>query len=1067
MHDNKTARRYGIAEFLAEIKLTMKKMKIIKPIKNGWTGILQGFSTLDFKNMRIASLFLLIIVFGGPIYAGHSILDRIDPTFNPDVVSNLYGGKFVYDVEAQPDGKLLVAGNFSSFNGVSVGKVVRLTADGLLDTTFNNQTVTSIGMSNLTNRFIIQPDGKIILFFREMVADGQAPKSLLRLNADGTVDTSFNYTLNPASKITTDSLGRIVLAGFIQTPQGLRKLVRLNGDGSLDTSFNFTTLSNNDPGYIAAQGTRLLIFVTGNNNNQLYRLNEDGSPDPSFPVISYGIFGINGLLVQPDNKILYLNDSIRRMNENGGNDDTFQPIVPAGNGMWLFKLAPDGKIVVWTGGSVATFKRFLSNGAPDPLFTPYTHPAYSYCFTIQSDGRIIMGDQTNLNSSTVPINNFIRLTPGGVPDSTFNPGGVGFQNILPGSLRAIEVLPDGKILLGGKFDVVNNVARHRLVRLNTDATVDLSFQVNTSGTGNYFSTIKDIYQIRAQSDGKIVVSGWFDYVLGGAAKRNLVRLNADGSIDTTFDLAHSMPDYSEIVGAGRNRFALLSDGKLMVGTSKNSNLELSGPTKLTTGGAVDASFNPTINSQSPQMYIDDVAIQPDGKILIGGSHRADFMSPFVSFVARLNADGSTDQTFVYSEEANRLRTTLALLPNGKILVGRHANGIMFGTVKRLNADGSPDASFNSLSIPNGIINALLSLPNGKIFVGGRFTVTVNGQETKNLLRLDADGNIEPTTYNVNEEVLCLAVDGQGRVLVGGSFTVIGANGAGASRSYVARLTDSPTLFDYDGDGKADVSVYRPSNNYWYLLRSSNSQSTYHYFGAAGDIPTPADYDGDGKTDLAIFRPSSGDWWYQSSITGAFINKHWGSNGDIPLPSDFDGDGKADYIVYHPANNYWYRLSSGTGQESERYFGAAGDKPVTGDFDGDGKSDPAVFRPSTGVFWYMSSLDSLHRAIQWGTSTDIPVPADYDGDGKTDAAVYRPSNGVWYIFNSGTSTYSFTNFGTSEDKPIPADYDGDGKADIAVYRSSNGTWYLLRSTSGFTAQQFGNSSDFPTPNAFVP
>ncbi len=1038
-------------------------MKIIKQVNNGRRGILMGVSTLDCKKMRIVLLFLLIISFGGTIYAGHSILDRVDSTFNPDIVANLYGIKIVNQVQALPDGKILAIGNFTSYNRVPVGRVVRLNADGSLDPTFNTQAVTSFDAGGPAT-ISLQPDGKIVLMAWDIVAGGQGPKPMVRLNSDGSLDTSFNFTLsNFVSGITIDSLGRILLNGNFSTPQGTRYIVRLNADGSMDNSFNYTSGTSSNSGLIAAQVNRLIV---GSGNARIFRLNENGSEDTSFtPTLTTGI-QLNALIVQPDNKILYLMDRLRRLNENGSNDDTFQS--PTATNIGALKLAADGKIVSAVGPNQATtFRRFLPNGTDDPSFNQYTHPAFK-SYSIQPDGSIVIGDVSDPNH-IIPLNNFIRLRPAdGVPDPTFNPGGIGFQIILAGSIRAIEPQPDGKILLGGKIDVVNGVNRYRLARLNADATVDLSFEINTSVTGNYFSIIKDIYQIRAQSDGKIVVSGWFDYVLGGVAKRNMVRLNADGSIDTTFDLAHPMPDYSEIVGAGRNHFAILSDGKLMVGTSKNFTFELSGPTKLTTGGAVDTSFNPTIHSQSPQMYIDDVAIQPDGKILIGGSHRAaDMNSVFISFVARLNADGSTDPTFVYSEEPNRLRTTLTLLPNGKILVGKHSNGTLFGRVERLNPNGSPDASFNSLSIPNGIVNALLSLPNGKIFVGGRFTVLVNGQQTSNLLRLDEDGNIEPTTYNVNEEVLSLAVDGQGRVLVGGSFTVIGANGAGANRSYVARLTDSPTLFDYDGDGRADVSVYRPSNNYWFLSHSSDSQFSYHYFGAPGDIPTPADFDGDGKTDLAIFRPSSGDWWYQSSISGAFIGKHWGSNSDIPRPSDFDGDGKADYIVYHPSNNYWYRLSSATGQSSEVYFGTAGDKALIGDFDGDGKSDPAIFRPSTGVFWYQSSIDSVHRAIVWGTSTDVPVAADYDGDGKTDAAVYRPSNGYWYIYLSGSGSYSFTNFGTSEDRPVAADYDGDGKADIAVYRPSNGTWYLQRSTGGFNAQEFGNSTDVPTPNTLVP
>lgn len=272
-------------------------------------------------------------------------------------------------------------------------------------------------------------------------------------------------------------------------------------------------------------------------------------------------------------------------------------------------------------------------------------------------------------------------------------------------------------------------------------------------------------------------------------------------------------------------------------------------------------------------------------------------------------------------------------------------------------------------------------------------------------------------------------------------------------------------FDFDGDGKSDISVFRPSTNVWYDFQSSNSQVTEQIFGLSGDIITPADFDGDGKTDLGVFRPSSGDWWFKSSITGVFSTVHWGANGDIPRPSDFDGDDEADYIIFRPSNNFWYRLGS-TGAVSITQFGLSGDKPLTGDFDGDGKSDLTIFRPSPGDWWWQSSIDNVQRATHWGTSTDVPAAGDYDGDNKTDFAVYRPSNGTWYIFNSSDFSYTIINFGLAEDKPVPADYDGDGKVDIAVFRPSTGVWYLLRSTAGFMAMQFGISTDIPTPNAYI-
>ncbi len=359
------------------------------------------------------------------------------------------------------------------------------------------------------------------------------------------------------------------------------------------------------------------------------------------------------------------------------------------------------------------------------------------------------------------------------------------------------------------------------------------------------------------------------------------------------------------------------------------------------------------------MYIDDTELQPDGKILVSGTHDAGV--GLKSFVARLNSDGSLDPAFPYTEETGRLKSTLALLPNGKILVGKHADGTGPGVVKRLNADGSPDNSFNSLSLPGGIVNALLVLPDGKIFVGGKFTVTVNGQPGKNLLKLSEDGNFEPTAYNLNEEVLSLAIDSEGRVLVGGSFTIIGANGGDANRSYVARLTDWGTRFDFDGDGKSDLGVFRGANGAWYLQHSSAGE-LIQQFGINGDRVAAADYDGDGKTDVAIYR--NGDWWYLNSSTGSVGLKSWGTAGDTPLPSDFDADGKADFIYYRPSTGEWFRSAS-TGATSTIQFGMAGDIPVIADMDGDGKTDPTIFRPSNGTWWYRSSVTGVDTAIQWG------------------------------------------------------------------------------------------------------
>jgi hypothetical protein len=289
-----------------------------------------------------------------------------------------------------------------------------------------------------------------------------------------------------------------------------------------------------------------------------------------------------------------------------------------------------------------------------------------------------------------------------------------------------------------------------------------------------------------------------------------------------------------------------------------------------------------------------------------------------------------------------------------------------------------------------------------------------------------------------------------------------------SCSYNPSAVDA--VADFDGDGKTDIGIYRPSGGSggaeWWYLKSGSAPGTYGAlgFGSSTDIPVPADFTGDGKADPAFFRPSNGQWYIVRSEDSSFYAFPFGTNGDVPAPADYDGDGKADAAVYRPSNGTWYILRSGDGGVDFIQFGVSSDRPIPADFDGDGKADIAVFRPSGatgGAEWWLYRSTQGIIGFGFGTSTDKPVIGDYTGDGKADIAFFRPSNGTWYVLRSNDFSFYAFPFGASTDVPTPGDYDGDGKTDAAVYRA--GQWFILRSLDfSVGATPFGLSTDKPVP-----
>jgi len=570
---------------------------------------------------------------------------------------------------------------------------------------------------------------------------------------------------------------------------------------------------------------------------------------------------------------------------------------------------------------------------------------------LQPDGKIVMvgGRRGSPGLSFIVA----RYNANGSLDTTFgNNGWVSTTSVNSNEgATSVAIQPDGKIVVGGN---IHSLADIGIARFNSNGSLDTSFDGDgkvTVGFSDFAGSYPDfLSSLKIGNDGKIVFAGGAQG-LGLNYKTILGRLNADGSLDTTFD----------------------GDGKVIDG-----------------GGQWQ-----------------DIIVQPDGTIFAAGGVDSQFNG--IMIAAKYNNNGSREWS--YSRGQDFVRASLngiAAQPDGKLVVVGHYTYKIIAI--RLNANGTVDNSFDSTTVtPGGQAFSVAIQPDGKIVAN----VTTNSTTSNSfsLIRYNPNGSLDSGfgsggivitrltngigTSDVGRKVL---IQPDGKILVGGSSQL-----SSPTRYYFSMVRykresafpDNP-LFDYDGDGKSDVSVFRPSEGVWYLNQSTNGFIAAQ-FGISTDKIVPADYDGDGKTDIAVYR--DGTWWILQSGNNLVKTIQFGLAEDKPQTGDFDNDGRDDLVVFRPSNSFWYRISSSSGVSSYSAFGVSGDKPVSGDFDGDGKSDLAIFRPSTGVWWYQSSINNAQLAVRWGIATDVPAPADFDGDGRTDFAVYRPSTGTWYIINS--------------------------------------------------------------------
>jgi uncharacterized delta-60 repeat protein len=344
-------------------------------------------------------------------------------------------------------------------------------------------------------------------------------------------------------------------------------------------------------------------------------------------------------------------NSIARLSTGGSVDASFNP-VGANNTINAVVLQPDARILI--GGAFTTFNgntrnriaRLFSDGSLDPFFDAGAGAnADVIAVALQTDGSVLIGGTFTSFDGTAR-SGVARLESDGDLDTTFNPG-----SGVNAAVNALAVQTNGRIVIGGSFTTYNGTARSRIARLNSDGTLDASFDPGTGANG-------DITTVVLQADGKALIGGNFT-TYNGTARNRIARLNTDGTLDTSFDPGTGANNFV-------NRVVLQTDGKLVIGgnfTSYNGTVR-NGIARVNTDGTLDALF--AAGSGASGGAINAVALQTDGEVLIGGDFTS-YGGAGCNRIARLNTDSSLDTAFTPgTKQSENSVVTVHLRPRIKV-----------------------------------------------------------------------------------------------------------------------------------------------------------------------------------------------------------------------------------------------------------------------------------------------------------------------------------------------------------------------------------------------------------------
>jgi uncharacterized delta-60 repeat protein len=745
----------------------------------------------------------------------------LDPTFNgTGVVTTPFdiSDEFAFKVAVQADGKIVAAG-YATLASAADFALARYQANGTLDPGFNNgagKITASIGPADdIAYGLAIQDSDQKLVVTGTASNGNDSDFAVMRFKTDGTLDTTFHGT----GKVTTpigagddfslsaaiQSDGKIVLAGSTVNGSTYEAaLVRYLGDTPPIVTTEVAT---------GIQPMQAVLSATVNPNgfdtqvSFLYGMDSGLADGVSTTPFNIG----SGMSVLPENQVV-----------TGLRPNTtyyFRVVASSPGGMaygniLVFDTATSApKITNQMATAIHATSANLSamvdaygemtdggfRYGTDPTLTSYMEVTSLNAGSGQGPVPIqktIIGltiGQTYYyralasnptGTSSGPILSFVTATVAGDATPDFVPG------VDDGAVRAMAVQPDGAVVIGGAFTSIGGTPRAHLARLNSDGTLDMSFNPGADAL---------VEAIAIQPDGKIVIGGTFGTV-AGTSRSGIARLNGNGTLDSL-----NAPTAGDVTC-----LALQPDGKILFGgnISAVGGIPRNGIARLNADGALDMGFDPDVTSVSyPPVAC--IAVRSDGRIVLGGNFSAVGGQPR-PHVALVNENGSINAGF--SNGASDLVAALAVQPDGKVIVGgafTSIAGAPRNRIARLDAVGAIDPTFDP-NVDNSV-NTLALQADGAILLGGSFQ-NVGGNPRSRIARVSKTGALDGGfDFGPEDEVLGLQIEADGRVLVGGYFSYVGA----VQRPFLARLAN----------GAASQALTVPSASRVEWLRSGTAPET--------------------------------------------------------------------------------------------------------------------------------------------------------------------------------------------------------------------------------------------------